>query len=132
MLVEVLTLRRGGRRRPVTELQEAIPARGHLRVSKAPARHLDAQWERSALLLPSPQSVEPLLELHRVRIVSWDPRGLVLAGVEETWRRKECQCWRQAWWVRFPQLEGSAIDSVVAQLQMQLETLFERLEALRP
>jgi hypothetical protein len=122
MLVEVLTLRRGGRRRPVTELQEAVPARGHLRVSKAPARHLDAQWDRSALLLPSPQSVALRRQVSSTP-ASTKPRGSQLT---------ECQCWRQAWWVRFPQPEGSAIDSVVAQLQTQLETLFERLEALRP
>lgn len=132
MLVEVLTLRRGGRRRPVAELRAAVPVRGQLRVSKAPARRMDAKGDRSALVLSLPDSVEPLLELHRVRLMTWDPRGLVLAGVEETWRRKECQCWHQAWWVRFPQPEREAIGTVMAELQAQIETLYERLAALRP
>jgi hypothetical protein len=32
--------------------------------------------------------------------VRWDERGLVLAGEEQVWKRRECFRHRQAWWCR--------------------------------
>lgn len=131
MFVEVLKLRRDGRRLSAAEVQQCEPVRGHIRILKASLRRTDAQSDLWAALMPHPDAVEPLLELRKVRLVRWDQRGVVLSGVEETWQRRHCETRRQSWWVRLPERSDRAIDDVMAELQQQLESLFQRLAALR-
>jgi hypothetical protein len=128
MFVEVLKLRRSGEPIASAELQGTQPLRGHIRIGKAPTRRMDPKYDRSATLMRDPMSVEPLLELHRIRPpLVWDPRGLILAGIEETWHRKECTCKQQAWWIRFPSNGSGLVEESLRAMQMQLDELLERL-----
>lgn len=127
MFVEVLKLRRAGEPIAKAELQGTPPVCGYIRIGKAPTRRMDPEWDRSATLMPEPTSVEPLLELHRVRPLTWDARGLVLTGIEETWRRKECTRKQQTWWIRFPPSGTGSVEESLRAMQMQLDELLERL-----
>lgn len=48
--------------------------------------------------MPLGGSCEPLAQLHRARLILVDHRGLVIQGVEESWRCKQCTDHRQALW----------------------------------
>jgi hypothetical protein len=127
MLVEVLRLRERGAPLTSAELQAVKPVHGYIRLSKAPTHRMDSEWDRSAILTPDPFATTPTLELHRVRPATWDSRGLVLAGLEETWRRKECTAYRQSWWIRFPQTMPDTIQDSLRLLQTQMDELLALL-----
>jgi hypothetical protein len=130
MWVEVVLLRAQGRRLTREQLEAARRLRGHISVVRAPAGRLPlGQWEPLALLKTEPEGVEPMAELHHARLLHWDARGLVLAGVEQTWHRQQRTDFRQAWWVQ-PSIargspQGAALD--LSDFEERIEQIVERL-----
>jgi hypothetical protein len=130
MRVEVVLLRANGARLTREQLEAARRLRGHISVVRTPAGRLPlGQWEPLALLKAEPQDIEPIAELHHARLLHWDSRGLVLAGVEQTWHRKQRTDHRQAWWVR---LSGAAASTPgaardLSDFEERIEQMVERL-----
>ena len=98
MLVKALKLRRMGERISAEGLRGTPPMLGTLRVEQDQLRRLAVRGSRMALLMPLGGGCEPLAQLHSARLVLVDHRGLVIQGVEESWRRKQCTDHRQALW----------------------------------
>jgi hypothetical protein len=98
MLVRALCLRCRGRRLPVETLRSTPPYAGRLRVEPELTRRPAPNHARMALLLPLDNSVDPLVKLHGIRLLTINGRGLVIAGVEEQWSRKQRSDYRQALW----------------------------------
>jgi hypothetical protein len=59
-------------------------------------------WQRTAILLAGPEATDVLLQLHDIQLQRWDARGLVLAGFEVEWNRKQRSTYRQSWFVVLP------------------------------
>lgn len=107
MRVSVYLMRQKGERLTREAMAASTPAQGYIRVTREPGGRL-GQWQRTALLKATPESLDVQLQLHEVQIQSWDHRGVVLAGVEIQWRRgRERDVYRQAWFV-VPSPEGDA------------------------
>ena len=100
MKVRVFLLRREGHRLPLDEVRASAPHAGYLRVSREPGGRV-GQWLRGAALYRQAEAVDPLLQLHRVELHSWDYRGVVLAGYESFWDRKRQTKYRQSRLVKF-------------------------------
>jgi hypothetical protein len=99
MLVRMLKLRHLGQRLSLEALRSAKPDLGYLYVIEEVARRYPGKRDiRMAMLKSSPHACEGVENLHGVRLVKIDQRGLVLAGVEEHWHRKQRTDYRQAWW----------------------------------
>lgn len=98
MLVKALKLRRMGERISPEELRGTPPMVGNLSVKQDQLRRLATRGSRMALLMPLGGGCEPLAQLHSARLALVDHRGLVIQGIEESWRRKQCTDHRQALW----------------------------------
>jgi hypothetical protein len=98
MLVKALCLRNLGRRLSAEELRAAKPLTGNLRVEPELTRGQLPNSARMALLLPVGKGVDPLVQLHGMRLLKIDDRGLLIAGIEERWERKKRIDYRQALW----------------------------------
>jgi hypothetical protein len=72
---------------------------GHISVYPSVAYRQRRGDERSALMMPLKRSTSPEAELHAVKLLRWSERGIVLRGIEEEWKRKQCTPHRQAWWI---------------------------------
>src|SRR5262249_10841256 len=97
MLVKALPLRHLGRRLTADELQ-CVPMVGNLRVEAELTRRQDRAIARMAILLPLNNAVDPLIQLHAIRLLKVDNRGMLIAGIEEHWQRKQRTDYRQALW----------------------------------
>jgi hypothetical protein len=96
MLVKVILLRHEGVSLAADSVQQQTGVVGTIRLRREPGGRV-GEWRRQAILsLPHGQA----LELHAAQLVRWDERGLVLAGEEQQWHRRECKRYRQAWWCR--------------------------------
>jgi hypothetical protein len=96
MRVRVVFLWHEGARLSAEEVRQQAGLVGTIRLHREPGGCL-GEWKRLAILtVPS----RPALELHGAQLVRWDERGLVLAGEEQVWKRRECFRHRQAWWCR--------------------------------
>lgn len=101
MLVSVYLLRHKGDRLALEDARAKAPYRGYIRITREPGGRV-GHWQRTALLLAAPASTEVVLQLHSIEApVSWDERGLVLAGSEFEWHRKEHRVFRQSWLIKF-------------------------------
>jgi hypothetical protein len=98
MLVKALCLRCRGRRLLVETLRSTPPYAGRLRVEPELTRRQSPNRARMALLLPLDNGVDPLVKLHGIRLLTINERGLVIAGLEEHWSRKQRNDYRQALW----------------------------------
>jgi hypothetical protein len=101
MWMNVVLLRAEGRRLTAAEVHAARPMFGRLSVSLGHERWVTRRGERTrSALLYDPVAARAFAELHRVELVTIAERGMVLAGVEETFGRgfKNRKVHRQAWW----------------------------------
>lgn len=89
-------------RLPLADVRVSAPHRGFISVTREPGGRL-GEWARTALLFRSATRDDVLLQLHRLQLQHWDSRGLVIAGIERHWRRKECTEFWQSWFVVFPE-----------------------------
>lgn len=101
MRVFVYLLRHQGHRVPLDEVRASAPHSGFIRVTREPGGRL-GQWSRTALLVPTEDSIDVTIQLHSVQLQAWDVRGVVIAGVERNWYRKQRTNYRQSWFVVFP------------------------------
>ena len=70
----------------------------------------------------------PLAELYSCEVAKWDRRGLILYGIEETWRRKERIDHPQAWWVRSAaELHAERRPPTLQEIELLVEEVIERL-----
>jgi hypothetical protein len=96
MRVRVVFLRHEGARLSADDVRQQAGVVGTIGLHREPGGCL-GEWKRLAILtVPN----RPALKLHGAQLVRWDERGLVLAGVEEVRKRRECLRHRQAWWCR--------------------------------
>lgn len=111
-----MLLRDEGRRLSREEALVRPVLRGTIRVTREPGGRL-GQWARVAYL-EAPGS-EGLI-LHNVQLVSWNDRGLVITGVERSWRRRDRQEFRQSWWCRIDdgEAEGGSVRQPVHELDL--------------
>ena len=96
MRVRVVFLRHEGARLSAEEVRQQGGVVGTIRLHREPGGRL-GEWRCLATLTVFDR---PALELHGAQLVRWDDRGLVLAGEEQLWKRRECARYRQAWWCR--------------------------------
>lgn len=129
MLVAVLKLRSGQRKRSKEELAADVPLVGYMELVDTPERRLPRKRERSALLMPPElYAVEPLAELHRCEFGPWKRRGLILYGVEETWNRRDRIDYPQAWFVRSAcQVQGPPKPPTLQEIEALLEEVMTRM-----
>lgn len=107
MRVSVYQLREKGLRRPPAEVRASRPIEGFIRVTREPGGRVN-QWARTSMLFADAAEQQVLLQLHQVQLQHWDSRGVVLAGIETRWSRKQRTDYRQSWFVV---LKGEDRDS---------------------
>ena len=98
MLVQALLLRRQGRPIPASELMAAPPLVGWLRFEPDAAGRLRGRGAQRCVLMPLHLGIDPLVQLYSARVRVIERRGVVIQGMEETWRRKQRIDFRQALW----------------------------------
>jgi hypothetical protein len=101
MRVSVYLLRDKGARIPREHVRAAAPISGFLRVTREPGGRL-GEWSRTAMLMAEDGGTTVLMQLHDVQLQLWDARGVVIAGTEIHWDRKQRASYRQSWFVVFP------------------------------
>lgn len=108
MRLSVYLLREKGYRLPPADARASAPYEGFLRVSRAPGGRV-GQWARTAMLFANEGGDELLVQLHNVQLQSWDSRGVVIAGTEIHWDRKQRTDYRQTWFIVFPARTGGVM-----------------------
>lgn len=112
MRVSVYLLRHKGERRPLDDVRASTPAVGSIRVTREPGGRLGT-WQRGAFLLVGAELSEPVLQLHNIQLQSWDERGIVIAGTEYEYDRKDRTAYRQAWLIKPHAQAGTATHPAV-------------------
>jgi hypothetical protein len=105
MLVDVVELRRDGKRLPAEVVRAAQPVRGILQIHDA---RPGMRWWRPGAERPllagllRPGSFDYVLApLDRARVVKIDSRGMLVVGLQEKKHfNRDIGVERQAWWVR--------------------------------
>lgn len=126
MLVQALCLRRLGRRLSPEALRAAVPLEGQLRMVDNYYEGRDGRGRQICLLMPPTGTVPPLVELYSAKLIRIEARGILIAGVEETWDRKRKVEYRQtlwAWPLPPPQPKQKPREAGSPEVQRLLEAL---------
>ena len=98
MLVQALCLRREGIKLSEEQLRAAKPMVGRLHLRANEYRGRDGRGRQVCLLMPVTGAYPPVIELFDAKLVKIEDRGLLIAGTEEAWNRKQRKTFPQAIW----------------------------------
>ena len=100
MLVEVRKLREKGVKLTSDEVLAAKPFAGRLSYEDNPYQGRDGRGKKICLVMPPDvNDTTPLVRLVRASI-KIEPRGILIRGEEEFFRRSDCYTYSQAIWCR--------------------------------
>ena len=100
MLVEVRKLRNQNVKLTADKVRAQLPMLGRLRYEDSQYEDRDARGKKVCLLMPlDVNDTTPLVQLVRASI-KIEPRGILIRGEEEFFRRSDRYVYRQALWCR--------------------------------
>ena len=98
MLVQALCLRRAGAKLSRAELRAATPLVGELHFLANEYQGRDGRGRQVCHLMPVTGAFPPIVELFDAKVVKIEDRGVLIAGTEESWNRKQRRTFPQAVW----------------------------------